>query len=285
MRAIILGAGRGSRLKSLTDDEPKPYARIGGRRILDWLLAALREAGVHDLVFVGGYRLDRVRGDYPDLTFRHNPHWADTNILASLMCAEDCMEDGFVVTYADILYRPAVVRRALDHPGAAVLCVDTAWRARYADRSQHPEDDAEKVIADGDRVVRIGRQLPAGQAHGEYIGVARFAPAAARRLRGCYHRLRARLDGQVWKGGAPFRKAYLIHLYEAMVDAGEPFHMVTTDGQYMEVDTEEDFALANQRWPQAGAAPGGSGQGGGNQATLSREPRSEPGSGPAATEA
>lgn len=83
MRAIILGAGRGSRLKALTDDQPKPYAPIGGRRILDWLLQGLDEAGIDDVVFVGGYRSDRVRADYPRLTFRHNPDWETTNILAS----------------------------------------------------------------------------------------------------------------------------------------------------------------------------------------------------------
>ena len=37
MRPIIIGAGRGSRLNALTDDQPKCYAPISGRRILDWL--------------------------------------------------------------------------------------------------------------------------------------------------------------------------------------------------------------------------------------------------------
>ena len=58
MRALILGAGRGRRLKALTDEQPKPYAPIGGRRILDWLLRALDEAGLSDFVFIGGYRID-----------------------------------------------------------------------------------------------------------------------------------------------------------------------------------------------------------------------------------
>lgn len=248
MRALILGAGRGRRLKALTDDQPKPYAPVAGRPILDWVLAALRGAGLDDIVFIGGYRLDQVRRDYPDLTFCRNPRWEETNILASLMCAEPYMDDGFVCTYADTLYRPALLRRALAHPGGAVLCVDTGWRARYADRSQHPEEDAEKVVARGDRVVRVSRAVPADEAAGEYIGVARFQPVAARSLRARYHRLRSRLDGRVWKDGVPFARAYLIHLFEEMLEAGETFHMATTEGQYMEVDTEEDYQLANARW-------------------------------------
>ena len=250
MRALILGAGRGRRLKALTDEQPKPYAPIGGRRILDWLLQALGEAGVSDFVFIGGYRIDQVRGDYPHLTFCHNPDWESTNILASLMCAEDHMDGGFLVTYADILYRSSVVGRALDHPGDAVLCVDTRWRQRYADRSQHPEDDAEKVLAEGDRVLRISRGLPSSEACGEYIGVARFSAAGAAALRRHYHRVRASYNGQVWKDGTTFRQAYLIHLYEDMLEQGERFHMVTTGGEYAEVDTEEDYALANESWPR-----------------------------------
>ena len=65
MRALILGAGRGRRLKDLTDEQPKPYAPIGGRRILDWLLEALGEAGVSDFVFIGGYRIDQVSRRLP----------------------------------------------------------------------------------------------------------------------------------------------------------------------------------------------------------------------------
>ena len=160
------------------------------------------------------------------------------------------MDDGFLVTYADILYRPAVVRRALDHPGDAVLCVDTRWRERYADRSQHPEEDAEKVVTEGDRVLRVSRKLPSSEAAGEYIGVARFSAAGARALRRHYHQLKARFDGQVWQDGTPFRQAYLIHLYQHMLEQEERIHMVTTGGEYAEVDTEEDYALANESWPR-----------------------------------
>ena len=146
MRPIIIGAGRGSRLNALTDGQPKCYIRVGGRRILDWILEALAAAGLETPVFVGGYRIEQIQADYPDLIYCHNANWQHNNILASLFCAEEYMADGFVCSYADILYRPTVVRRALEHEGDIALCVDTDWRTRYVDRSQHPEDDAEKIV-------------------------------------------------------------------------------------------------------------------------------------------
>src|SRR6266550_4228416 len=75
VRAIIIGAGRGSRLKAMTENQPKSYATVGGRRILDWTLEAFDRAGLHDQVFIGGYQIERIRADYPQLTFAHNPNW------------------------------------------------------------------------------------------------------------------------------------------------------------------------------------------------------------------
>lgn len=248
MRPIILGAGRGSRLKAFTDGQPKCYAPVGGRRILDWVLEALEQAGLENPVFVGGYRIEQVQREYPHLQLCHNPRWQTTNILESLLCAEEYLEEGFVCSYADILYRSGVVRRALEHPGEAVLCVDLQWRQRYASRSLHPEHDAEKVVAAGDRVVRIDRAIPAAQAAGEYIGVARFTAAGATRLREQYHRTRRAWAGKIWKDGRAFEQAYLIHLFAELLEQGMPFHMVTTDGEYLEIDTEEDYALAQTRW-------------------------------------
>ena len=251
MRPIILGAGRGSRLKAMTADQPKPYVRIDGRRILNWVLDSLLAAGLQRPVFVGGYQIDLIRSDYSYLDYCHNERWESTNMLASLFCAEEHMEGGFVCTYADILYRPSVVRQALEHPADIVLCVDVDWRSRYADRSQHPEDDAEKVQAEGDQVRAINRSMPSDQAIGEYIGVARFSAAGAQWLRQHYHRLRESFDGVAWRDGRTFEHAYLIHLFQDMIEEGVAFHMVTTEGGYMEVDTEEDYALANQIWPQS----------------------------------
>ena len=249
MRPIIIGAGRGSRLNALTSNQPKCYAPVGGRRILDWLLSALDEAGLRRPVFIGGYQIDRLRADYPQLSFCHNTDWPNNNILASLFYAGNHMDEGFVCSYADILFRSGVVRRALEHKGEMVLCVDTDWRSRYAARTCHLEDDAEKVIAEGDRIVRIDRGIPPEEASGEFIGVAKFSAAAASRLQEHYSRLRQEFAGQVWKGGTVFEKAYLIHLLQHMLEQNLDIHMVTTAGEYMEIDTEEDFELANAHWP------------------------------------
>src|SRR4051812_34877177 len=188
----------------MTDNQPKCYATIAGRRILDWTLDAFDGAGLREKTFIGGYQIDQIRRDYPQLTFRHNVDWQNNNILLSLFHAEEDMSGGFVCAYSDILFKDSIVRDALNHPGDIVLCVDTHWRDRYQHRSQHPEHDAEKVRAQGDRVTEVRREIESADADGEYIGVARFSPRGAELLREHYHRVQRQFAGKPWREAKVF---------------------------------------------------------------------------------
>jgi len=235
----------------LTEGQPKCFAPINGKRILDWILEALAAGGFSgkDVVFVGGYRIDSIRRDYPDFTYVENREWERNNILASLFCAEEYMRDGFVCTYADILYRPFAVERVTASPHDITLVVDTDFRTRYGHRSMHPETDAEKVRAEGERIVEVSRTIPAEEATGEYIGVARFTPAGAAELREHFHRVVERYGWEAeFQGAASVRMAYLIHLSQEMLQHGVALHRVDTHGEYHEIDTTEDYALALEQW-------------------------------------
>jgi choline kinase len=251
MRAIIIAAGRGRRLMPTTAETPKCYAEVHGRRLLDWALAAFAEQGITDICFIGGYQIDKVRAGYPQFTFRHNSNWEHNNILLSLMHAEDLMADGFVCCYSDILFTGDVVRRVVEHPADIALSVDTRWLDRYVHRTQHPPDDAEKVTVHNGHVTRVHRAIPPPVAHGEYTGIAKFTSAGAARLREHFHRAKQKHDGGPFREAAEFQKAYLIHLFQEMIELGVPMAHADTPGNYMEVDTQEDFELARKHWPRA----------------------------------
>jgi choline kinase len=249
-QAIIIAAGRGRRLMPTTADSPKCYAEVHGRRLLDHALTAFAGAGVTDICFIGGYQIDKVRADYPQFTFRHNTDWPNNNILLSLMHAEDQMADGFVCCYSDILFTTEVVRRVLTHPADIALSVDTRWLERYQHRTQHPPNDGEKVTVANGQVTRVHRAIPPADAHGEYTGIAKFTRAGAAQLREHFARAKAAHAGKPFREAAVFEKAYLILLYQQMIEAGVPFAHADTPGDYMEVDTQEDFELAKKNWPR-----------------------------------
>lgn len=250
MRPIVIGAGRGSRLGGLTDDVPKTLVEVMGRPMLEWILDALREAGFQrrDVVFIAGYKADVVRARYPEFTFVDNVDWEHNNILASLLCAREHLAAGFISTYADIVYRGSAVRALTESPHDKTLVCDTAWRRRYVGRTQHPETDAEKLRADGSRVVEVSRRIASESASGEFIGVARFTSAGAAELLAAFDEARAAFAGGPFREGRTFERAYLIDLFQWMIERGARFDRVDTDGGYMELDTQQDLSLAEAWW-------------------------------------
>jgi len=97
VRAIILAAGRGSRLAPLTDDRPKPLVDVLGRSLLLRTLDRLREVGIDDraVVIVTGYRAEMIEAVMRREGLRCelvlNPRWHDWNNFYSLLVARAAM--------------------------------------------------------------------------------------------------------------------------------------------------------------------------------------------------
>src|SRR5207244_9771490 len=81
-----------------------------------------------------------------------------------------------------------------------------------------------------------------------YIGVSKFSSASAARLREHYHRAQREFAARPWREADVFEKAYLILLFQEMIERGERFTHIDTPGGYIEVDTQQDFEYARQHW-------------------------------------
>jgi choline kinase len=129
-----------------------------------------------------------------------------------------------------------------------VLGCDTEWRRRYTQRSQHPETDAEKLRAEGSRVLEVSRTIASPDATGEFIGVMKLDRAGAGDFLSAFDAVSATHTGKVWREGRSFEMSYLIHLLQHMLEQGREMHRENTRGGYMEIDTLEDLALAETWW-------------------------------------
>ena len=248
MKAIVVAAGMGRRLQPYTDDRPKTMVPIRGRTILGRQLAAYRAAGIEDIVVVRGYLGERITE--PGVRFVDNPDFRSNNILASLMCAAHELDDDVVVSYADIVFHPDVVKTLLASPAEHALIVDREWARTYVGRTLHPISEAELVRLDpAGRIAALGKgSVPdAADAVGEFIGLARFSRAAARLLRDTYQRLATELRPEQPFVRAPrFQVAYLTDLLQHLVDQGTPMAPVFIDGQWREIDTTQDLESAER---------------------------------------
>ncbi len=237
MRPIVIGAGRGSRLGPETDEVPKALVPVMGRPMLEWILDALGAAGFarKDVVFICGYKADVVRARYPELTFVENRDWERNNILASLLCAREHLGGGFVSTYADIVYRGSTVkklRRLAARQGARLRhrLAPALRRPQSAPRDRRARRCAPRAIASsscrgasrrsGERRVHRRHQVHAD---------------GAREMVEAFDEARGRVPpGTTWREGRTFERAYLIDLFQEMIERGSAFHRVDTHGGYME---------------------------------------------------
>ena len=249
MKVVLIGAGRGIRLMPLTAREPKSFTAIAGKRILDWTIEAFQRNGLDRFVFVGGYRIGVVRREYDRFEFVENVNWANSNILDSLLCARGYLGEGFFSTYTDTLFRPKAVELLKDSPYDITLVMDTLWRDRYRFRSEHPEADAEKMIAYDGSVARISRQIPSDEATGEFTGLLKMSARGSSIFMTAYDSLYSSLGPEgLFAENKPFRMAYLIHQLDYMIHNGVDVHCVAVPGEYHEIDTIQDYHLAKSEW-------------------------------------
>jgi choline kinase len=180
--------------------------------------------------------------------FYENPRYRENNILASLYCAAPELDDELVFSYADIVYRPAVVGALLDGGGDAALVVDREWARTYEGRTQHPIDEAELTLVEDDRVRRVGKRVvePA-RAAGEFIGLLRLSMPAARLVRDEYARLEHELGGGPFGTAARFEAAYLTDMLNHLIEAHQlDARPVYIDGGWREIDTTQDLERAER---------------------------------------
>lgn len=234
MKALILAAGRGSRMGGLTEDRPKCLVELGGRPLIDWQMSALARAGIDEIGIVRGYRGDRLAGH----GVRHfdNPRWADSNMVVSLLAADEWLaEASIIVSYADIVYGADTVRALLAAPSAPItLSYDPDWLWLWRQRFPDPLSDAESFRLDGGRIVDIGRRVgDLREIEGQYMGLLRFQPdgwqAVKKLLAGMSPGEVDRLD--------------MTSLLRRLIERGTEVRGVAAVGRWGEVDSVSDLRL------------------------------------------
>lgn len=182
-KAVILSAGRGSRMGNRTADRPKSLLAIGGARLLDRQVAALRAAGVDDIAVVTGWQAQEFNG--MGLTLFHNARWSASDMTDSLACAQEWLVKGpTVVSYGDIVYTPATVSSLVRQPGEIVLAYDPHWSTMWSQRFADPLDDAETFRLRKDRTVSDigGQPATVEEVQGQYMGLLKTEPAGWHRI-------------------------------------------------------------------------------------------------------
>jgi choline kinase len=234
MRAIILAAGRGSRMGALSEDRPKCLVELAHQPLVRRQIAALRRGGVSTIGIVRGYLGNMI--NIEGVTYFENPRWAETNMVMSLVAAAPWLRsDSVVISYADIFYGHGVVRDLAASSGDLVVACDRSWRDLWARRFADPLSDAETFRTDASgNLIDIGRRTTQmDDIQGQYMGLLRFTPEAWRAaealLAGVDAKTRDAMD--------------MTTLLRSLLESGFAIRTVDAAGQWGEVDSSDDLTL------------------------------------------
>jgi choline kinase len=234
VRAVILAAGRGSRLGAHTEDRPKCLVELAHKPLLQHQIAALRGGGVPGIGIVRGYLADRINVE--NVTYFENPRWAETNMVMSLASAANWLRSGpVVISYADIFYGPGIVRDLAASSGDLVVAYDRAWRSLWTRRFADPLSDAETFRTDAQgNLIDIGRRtMQIDDIEGQYMGLLKFTPQAWRAVEAVL----AAMDAKA-------RDALdMTTLLRRLLDSGFPIGTLGISGQWGEIDSSNDLEL------------------------------------------
>ncbi|MDA8614087.1 phosphocholine cytidylyltransferase family protein [Gammaproteobacteria bacterium] len=237
MKAIILAAGVGSRIRPLTDNCPKSLLKINGKTILEMMLSHIKTCGINEVIFVLGYLQDQIKDyvktQFPDLIvqFITNEKYEVTNTGYSLMLTKDFVKNSTFIKFdADVVFDINILKTLIASEYDNCLCID-----------KNINLDAEEIkviIKDDNRVVKASKTVNPLDAIGESIGIEKISGETAHTLFN---------DLELMMKDEQYHQEYYEAAYERLIEKDVPFYALDISGlRWTEIDTKEDFMLAGK---------------------------------------
>ncbi|MDA9903525.1 phosphocholine cytidylyltransferase family protein [Gammaproteobacteria bacterium] len=242
MKAIILAAGVGSRIRPLTDNCPKSLLKINGKTILEMMLSHIKTCGINEVIFVLGYLQDQIKDyvkiQFPDLIvqFITNEKYEVTNTGYSLMLTKDFVKNSTFIKFdADVVFDINILKTLIASEYDNCLCID-----------KNINLDAEEIkviIKDDNRVVKASKTVNPLDAIGESIGIEKISGETAHTLFN---------DLELMMKDEQYHQEYYEAAYERLIEKDVPFYALDISGlRWTEIDTKEDFMLARKIFSQS----------------------------------
>lgn len=233
MNALILAAGRGTRIAELTGGSPKSFLELGGRKIIEHQIDCVERAHLGEIVVVTGYEAEYVEASLRDrsVVFERNPFYERCNVLGSVWFGRHHLSSGFYFMHADTFFECGIFEDLIRHPGDLVLCVEM---------KAEPVDEEMKVRIEDDRIVEISKTMPNETAHGEFTGLMKVTEAVAPRVVELIEEL-VEVEGKI--------DDYFESVVQRLIDEGVDAEAVDIgDRLSIEIDFPEDYEAAVERY-------------------------------------
>jgi choline kinase len=227
MKAILLAAGRGTRIARNVERVPKSTLPVDGVPLIRRSVELLQSAGM-DCVVCTGYEEAKVRKaleGMDHITYCYNPFFDITNSIASIWFARDEMNDDLLVLNADVFFSMDILEQVTADERSPVMAIDY---------SRTLEGDYFFYTSMDGRIEKYGKGLPLEQRSCEYVGMAKikkeFLPKFIERMD---EMIRQQLHDVWWEN----------ILYSFTDQKEEDIYTVDVGGRFWaEIDYFDDYA-------------------------------------------
>lgn len=228
LRAIILAAGKGSRLEPVSGESVKCLVELGGMTLIERQCSYLRASGISRIAVVVGFQAERIRRICgPEVEYVENPIFAETNSLYSLWLARHWFQSGFVVMNSDVFFHPELLRDLITAKYEDAILI--SWR----EQTKYGDEEMKVKVRDG-RLLDISKTMDPEEADGENVGIVKFGATGASVLAKELEKL---IAGGAKKSWAP--RAFL------EFSKTRPLHVLSTRGlPWIEIDFPDDLRRA-----------------------------------------
>jgi choline kinase len=171
MKAIILAAGKGNRLSSVTKGLPKCMISINGQSLIHHQILSCRYFGIEQFVFVLGYKKDMIQEHILEIlppemaTFITNPYYETTNTLYSLWLTNELFDEDFIYFNADVMFEKELLGEIVSPSEYSQLLLD---------EKSCQDEEVKMILDDQNRILQIGKKLDIDKCAGEFIGIGKF---------------------------------------------------------------------------------------------------------------
>ncbi|OUX36667.1 MAG: hypothetical protein CBE33_05135 [Candidatus Pelagibacter sp. TMED273] len=243
MRAIIIAAGLGSRLKPFTNNLPKILLKIGKTNILESQLKVFRSLNIRDVNLIVGHKKEKFKEK--KIKYFFNKEYKRNNILESLFYAKSKMNKTCLISYSDIIFKKKIVKKLLSSKSDISILVDTDWKKNYKGRTMHPISQAENVTFDKKyHLKKAGKNLSSKQSKGEFIGMLKINTKGCRLFKKYFNIAKFRFKNKKFYNAKSLKTAYLTDFFNFLIEHKINIRCINIKRNWMEIDTAQDLKKA-----------------------------------------
>lgn len=251
MKAILLAAGHGKRLGSVTEKLPKALVDINGKSLLERQILALRKNGIDEIIVVTGPNHDKFK--IKGITYIHDTDYSNHDVLGTMMSVQDEMIGDIIISYTDIVFDEKIISDIKNADADINIAVEMNWEAAYVGRTEHPIDEAANVLINDKFVARIGHQTNrfgnfSKSNLGEFLGLMKLSMNGIKIFKNEYSNLIKNHKGEFHEASS-IKTAYITDILQELIDKNFKVNPIKIEGNWCEIDTLQDLEVARKKFP------------------------------------